>query len=284
MPDRTNDHELLVSYLLGELAEGERRGFESHLAGCAMCSAEAGELGGVAAKLDQMSPLLPPPDLRAGVLAAVEAAATGEPSAGPEPSRNGAGPARLAASEPPEPVAATQPEGVAVEVPPRREPAPRRERRRWGGWGLPLGFAAALAAAAVAVVIVVNTDGAAVAPVGVVEIEGPLSGESTGELVVSMLGTGREIDLSSPDFPILPKGEAYEVWFVGEGDSAGDPNRISAGTFHPDEDGNTEVMLHAAVDPAIYPLVEVTAEPTGGDPAVEGKVVAMLDGSDQIAP
>lgn len=266
MPERTNDHELLVSYLLGELDADESRGFEAHLRECAMCSAEVGELGVVTSKLGEMSPHLPPPDLRGGVLAAVEAAATGELEAGGSPSANGAGPAAVEPSS-------SQPLPAA----------PRRERR-WGGWALPLGFAGALAAAAAAVVIVLGSDGAAVAPAGTVEIEGALSGESTGELVVTMLGTGREVDLSSPDFPILPKGEAYEVWFVGEGDSPGDPNRISAGTFHPDEDGNTEVLLHAAVDPALYPLVEVTAEPTGGDPAVEGDVVATLDGSDQLAP
>ena len=54
------------------------------------------------------------------------------------------------------------------------------------------------------------------------------------------------------------------------------------GTFHPDEASNTEVILRAAVDPALYPLIEVTAEPSGGNPAVEGAVVAFLDSSGTI--
>ncbi len=72
--------------------------------------------------------------------------------------------------------------------------------------------------------------------------------------------------LRSDELPVLPKGELYEVWFLGPGDSASSPNRISAGTFHPDEDGRTRVQLAAAVDPARYPVLSVTKEAGDGDP------------------
>ncbi len=47
---------------------------------------------------------------------------------------------------------------------------------------------------------------------------------------------------------------------------ADDPNRISAGTFHPDAEGRSEVSFTAAVDPTVYPTIVVTAEPGDGDP------------------
>ncbi len=70
----------------------------------------------------------------------------------------------------------------------------------------------------------------------------------------------------SDDLPVLPKGEFYELWFLAPGDDAGDPRRISAGTFHPDEQFRSHVTLFAAVDPTVHGQVAVTAEPGDGDP------------------
>ena len=51
------------------------------------------------------------------------------------------------------------------------------------------------------------------------------------------------------------------------------PNRISAGTFHPDDNGRSKVELTAAVEPAKYPELSVTAEPGDGNPAPNGPEV-----------
>ncbi len=80
-------------------------------------------------------------------------------------------------------------------------------------------------------------------------------------------GIGRIVQVRTDELPILPKGEFYEVWFVGPDDSPRSPNRISAGTFHPDEDGRSAIDLTAAVDPAKYPELIVTAELGDGDPS-----------------
>lgn len=61
--------------------------------------------------------------------------------------------------------------------------------------------------------------------------------------------------------------------FVGRGDTLVDPNRISAGTVHPDENGRSHVSFAAAVDPAKYPILSVTAEPGDGDPRRTGPEV-----------
>ena len=81
---------------------------------------------------------------------------------------------------------------------------------------------------------------------------------------------GRIVELDTNDLPILPKGEYYELWFVGPNDRPGAPDRISAGTFHPDDRGRSKVSLTAAVEPGEYRRLAVTAEPGDGDPNPTG--------------
>ena len=108
----------------------------------------------------------------------------------------------------------------------------------------------------------------------------PGAGAETGEVRVQMTGIGRLISFRSDELPILPTGEYYELWFVGPGDSPETPNRISAGTFHPNERGRSRVEFTAAVDPAKFPILSVTAEPGDGNPARTGPEVLRLDSSD----
>lgn len=84
---------------------------------------------------------------------------------------------------------------------------------------------------------------------------------------------GRDVLLRSDSLPILPTGEFYELWFIGPGDSPGSPNRISGGTFHPDAKGDSQLHLHAAVDPALFPVLSVTAEVADGDPRPGAEVL-----------
>lgn len=77
---------------------------------------------------------------------------------------------------------------------------------------------------------------------------------------------GRIAHLRSDLLPPLQGGEFYELWFVGEGDAAGKPNRISAGTFRPDSSGHTDVELTSAVDVRRFSTLAVTAERNDGRP------------------
>ena len=108
----------------------------------------------------------------------------------------------------------------------------------------------------------------------------PGASTSSGEVSVREAGIGRLIAFESDELPILPTGEYYELWFVGPGDTRESPNRISAGTFHPDPEGRSDVAFTAAVDPAKYPVVSVTAEPGDGDPERTGPEVLRLDSRD----
>jgi len=98
-------------------------------------------------------------------------------------------------------------------------------------------------------------------------------GSRQAEVKGTRVGEGRVIRLKSDDLPILPKGEFYEVWFVGPGDTPASLNRISAGTFHPDDQGRTRIVLLGAVDPKKLPVLEITAEPGDGNPLPSGPAV-----------
>jgi hypothetical protein len=94
-----------------------------------------------------------------------------------------------------------------------------------------------------------------------------LTGDGTRATArVDELGSGRRIAFATDDLPVLPKKDFYELWFVGPGDRPGAPNRISAGAFHPDPEGRSRVIFHAAVNPRNYPGLAVTREPGDGDP------------------
>lgn len=139
---------------------------------------------------------------------------------------------------------------------------------------------AALAAAAVLVTgAVVATRALDSGPAGTLELTAQLRSSAgparAATATVRATAAGRTIALRSDSLPILPAGEYYELWFVGPGDSPRSPNRISAGTFHPDARGHTDVTLHAAVDPALLRRLSVTAERADGDPAAGREVLSL---------
>jgi anti-sigma-K factor RskA len=157
--------------------------------------------------------------------------------------------------------------------------APRRRR-----FGIPRpAFAAGLAVAVAAGVLVGTMLGGSDDLPGAKELEVTLRAPSgaSAQATVQKTGIGRVVAFETDDLPILPRGEYYELWFVGPGDRPGRPNRISAGTFHPDEQGRSDVRFAAAVDPAEYPGLAVTAEPGDGDPAPQGPDVLRFRGSGQ---
>jgi hypothetical protein len=144
-------------------------------------------------------------------------------------------------------------------------PAARRWSLRWPR--IAPAFAGAAAFAAVVAVAVTSFRGGQAGTLELATVLRSSAGSEAASVEVRKTGIGRVIAFESDSLPILPKGEYYELWFVGPGDRPGAPNRISAGTFHPDEGGRSRVRFTAAVDPALYPSLSVTAEPGDGDPA-----------------
>lgn len=246
MSDPQRSRGELAAYLVGGLEPAERDAFEAELRESDALSAEARELGNTAALLREAAPPFEPPhDLASRVHQAVIDSVSQAPSVPAEP---------------------TSKRAFSISRP---------------AWSRRLALAGGLAAILAAAVFAGAQIGAS--PEGELEVSGDLASEDGTALAsveVREIGIGRIVDLESDELPILPKGEYYEVWFVGAGDSPADPNRISAGTFHPDADGSSDVELKAAVDPARFPVIEITSEPGDGDPAPSGSVVAALDSSE----
>ena len=240
MPDRHAD---LAAFVLDRLPLREREAFEEHLRGCPRCRAESGGLRDTVRLLHAGAPVAPPAALRARTLATVAGHA--------------------------------QPTAAAAVV-----ALPRRRRLR----------AAALAAAAAALLAIAVLLGAQLggrettrtvrvtvsvrAPdrqPGVLERRTTLAavggGGAKAAVRVTRVGPGRIVELRSSTLPILPASEYYELWFVGPGDAPGAPNRVSAGTFHPDSRGRVVARFFAAANPRKLPVIAVTREPRDGDPA-----------------
>ena len=151
-------------------------------------------------------------------------------------------------------------------------PPPASTRRRARRVALAFAVVALLAAVAGGAFQLL---GSAAAPVELQAVLAPPrgAGAERATVEVTKTGIGREIAFASDDLPVLPKGDYYELWFVGPGDAPGHRDRISAGTFHPDPDGRSHVRFTAAVDPALYPVLSVTAEPGDGNPVPTGPEV-----------
>lgn len=250
LPERSEPHGDLAGYVVGGLEPDERARFEEHLERCPDCRRQVEELRPVAAMAAGAAPAFAPPaDLDQKVLAAVARAAEEDARA-----------ARPAA---------------------QRTVRPARSFRGWfvprRGTGLALALGLVVAIAVAVALPRAGDDGGLPVPAGEPELMAELvsSGRpgQTATARVDMLGTGRVVSFNSDDLPILPKGEYYELWFVAPGDTRDDPDRISAGTFHPDEEGRSRVRFHAAVDPKRYPVLSVTAEPGDGDPRPSGEEV-----------
>ena len=145
------------------------------------------------------------------------------------------------------------------------QPARRRRSRIRFSWRPALAFSLACVAA-VAIGVATMRD-----PEAPLEVVATLRGDAgSASVEVVKTGIGRVVRFDTSDLPILPTGDYYELWWVGPGDRRGRPERISAGTFHPDDRGVSEVTLAAAVDPARYRRVAVTAEPGDGNPSPHG--------------
>lgn len=233
-------HDLAAAYALDALEHDERIMFEAHSRTCETCTAELAAYRETAAQL--ATDLQPPPE---GLEASIVRAIAGVPQVSPDGS------------------------DVVTDLGARRH---RRKATRL------LQTAAAVALFAAGLLIGTARTGDNPTTAGEVEYAGGIGVDDVaiGQLTVTATGIGRVVDLETDELPILPTGEYYELWFVGPGDTAENPDRISAGTFHPDADGNVGVRFAAAVDPSLYPTVEITAEPGDGDPAATGPIVASI--------
>lgn len=232
----TDLHIDVAGYALGVLESAERMAFERHLEACVTCRAELVEFAPTVTLLDQAaSAERPPASLQARTFIAIErdAAAFSQPTA-----------------------------------------ARGRLRRAW----VPRLVLAGVALLAVVAAGIVGLRAGEQRQAGSVEVDtrltSPAGAATTASVRVTETGIGRVVAVKSTTLPGLDnEREFYELWFVGRDDSPRTPDRVSAGTFHPDEQGRTAVRLAAAVVPANYPALSITREPRDGDPRRTGPEV-----------
>lgn len=239
MPDRAPIEADVAAYLLGALEPGERARVEQELAADPAGRATVAELAGTAELLNRAAPPYEvPAGLEARTFTALERAVAEDARPAPRLSERA---------------------------------RPRLRRFRLPALrGLAVAGAAAVLLAGGVLAGSLLGGGGDDAP-GELELQASLTAPGGDDGVatadVRETGIGRVVSFDSRDLRILPKGEYYALWFVGPGDSPESPNRISAGTFHPDSEGRSQVRFAAAVDPAEYPVLAVTAERGDGDPA-----------------
>jgi anti-sigma-K factor RskA len=148
------------------------------------------------------------------------------------------------------------PAGLEQRVFARIVPPPRRRRRPW--WVL----VPATAAAGLALLVAGDDQER-------YELRG-VGARVTA--TVETTGVGREVEIHIDRLHDPRPGGLYELWFV-----ARDGRRVSAGTFHPDDDGRGTVRLVGAADPEVYPRIVVSLEPVDGDPRRQGPDVLSAE-------
>jgi hypothetical protein len=235
---------LVGGYALGALEPDEMEEMRRHVAICPHCGPEADRLASLPGLLDRIAPAdVPPPSLSPQVEEAVldrfAKERRGETTERGGPSRLRFG-GRL---------------GRRPAAPSGRPAALRRG---------PLAIAAAgLVALVVALTLLLPGDERGAYASAALDATAGGSGSATAQIGQVPAGTGIRLQARG-----LPTGFEYEVWCIRS-----DGRWVSGGTFWPDEKGQAEPYLTAAVRPGDYHRIVVTRNPDrGGErgPAVLG--------------
>ena len=96
--------------------------------------------------------------------------------------------------------------------------------------------------------------------------EGPVGASGTAKLV--RLDGVREVTIDTRGLKPSPAGTSYEVWMIRDAE-----NMVGLGTFKVGPEGRATVTLPADVDPADYPVMDVSIEPDGGPATHSGTSV-----------
>jgi len=99
------------------------------------------------------------------------------------------------------------------------------------------------------------------------------TGRATAEL--RRVDDGVAIDMEVSGMAPDPPGSVYECWFVGQGDTLEQPNRVSAGTFTIGASGRASLRMHSAADLRRFPVMGVTLETDGGRPERTGEKILV---------
>jgi anti-sigma-K factor RskA len=168
------------AYVLGALPEDERTGFEAHVTTCEVCRVEVDELAGAADALPVSAPaMVPPPALKAHIMAEVNREA-----------------ALLAAA------------GSGADRP---EVKPRREKRRWFGFQ-------SIALACTTLLAGIGVGAAVFAGGGATTLQVAASG-AAAKAVAEVDVSGDKAVLVAHNMPGPGQGKTYQVWLKRPGEA-----------------------------------------------------------------
>jgi anti-sigma-K factor RskA len=248
-------------YVLGVLASEERKAFETHLAGCADCTAEVRSLRPTVAALADAVPQVDPPlDLRNRVLASISPSRAAAPVVVREkrPSRVVPWLAAAAAL-----VAAIGLGLYTVQL--RGQVAlltaeVREARARADAADREIANARLVASQAQTTVQVIAAPDLR---------RSDLAGQpvAPGAMARAFWSRSRGLVFTASDLPPLPAGRTYQLWIVT---SLTPLSAVSAGVFQPDASGRAETVVATPINVATPVAMAVTIEPAGGVPAPTG--------------
>lgn len=239
-----------AAYVLGALPDDERRGYESHLATCAVCRDEVDGLQSTSDALAvAVDPVMAPADLRSRLMEVVEQEARLLRAAGPEADR------------------------------PARQPRAAR-RLRWASL-LPLRPAFALPAV---LLILAGVMGGVMAAGGlrgaepetaeIRSLPATVSERVAPNAVATLEWEGMNATLVAERLPKPPDGRVYQVWVKRP---HVDPEPTST-LFMPARDGSAAAAVPGPLEG--MEAVIVSHEPPGGSPApTSGPVLSVQLGS-----
>ena len=192
MSARELPHVDLVAYLLGSLEDDERTGVERHIDGCALCSAEAVQLGPAASLLGRAAP---PVSLSRPISSGARSLRWRGPRARRMPSRTARSTRRAPASSGPRHRHRSPPLARAGAWPGGAPPWPRAWPRLWPPRCSPARSSAATTCPA--------------RPSSMPR--SPAAGGQTASAVVQKTGIGRVIEFRTDELPILPEGRVLRA-------------------------------------------------------------------------
>jgi len=248
--------EQIALYAIGALDPGEGSAVESHLRGCAECTAELAAFLPVAGALAQVVPQHDPPaTLRARVLSAVATAPDRADARRPVPAW---APWLAAAAM------------LVVAAGTGFYAADLRERVRTLESQLRVALDR-VADSERRVAVALRNAADAEAPLAVlwapdvrrIDLAGqPVAARASGRAFWSRT---RGVVLTASNLPPLPQGRTYQLWFVTAQSSP-----ISIGLVQPDANGSVRRLVDTRGDLPEPAAVAVTIEPEGGVPAPTG--------------
>jgi anti-sigma-K factor RskA len=247
----TEEHisDTLPAYALGILEEADLLKVARHLSHCRVCARDLETYQAVVDSLAMVTPLHnPAPDLKAGVIRRVEAAARRAP-----PANRGLAPAD-----------------------------PGKSGTRWldllsGLWGSPTGLA--LVVLAFLLVLFLGTNNfllwqrinelEARVPgndVQIIRLDGSASAPQAVAYMI-VFDNNHYGSLTVENAPVLREDQQYQVWLVRDGE------QTSGGVFSVSDTGYGVLQVYSKQPLEVYDAFGVTIEPAGGSPAPTGEKI-----------